>query len=73
MASPVIPGHGDAAQFAVVRCVGVNQIRQARVDASKLSCNSALYSFVASGRVPKGTPLSCKWGGKQFMPEFHQS
>jgi len=26
--------------------------------------------FVDFARVPKGTPLSCKWGGKQFCPEF---
>lgn len=32
MASHVVAGHGDPVQLVVVRCVGVNQIRQGQSD-----------------------------------------
>ena len=75
MASHVVvagPGHRE---LAVVSCVGVNQIRQGQPDCFcavifpiHFGCMCDL--ILKFGRVPKGTPLWCRWGGKQLVPQF---
>ena len=58
--------------FAVVRCVGVNQIRPVIVYDVGAGFTFSIDCFLSCcmcRRVPKGTPIITMWRGEQFVPQ----